>query len=195
MTDTLSGGIAGGVTTGAIAGGFGAQPDQVVPSESYRNVTATPEYMVKIETGESKSTIENFVDHVQLFHFYYKIARLTNPNSGNQLFTSARATIEDPVMVIPNGNLAPIIINKLLKGDLIPTIHVVRLANIAQVNVIAQELTFTNNFFQTYEPRYDTVIVSFKPTIFENKINSYDRNGKNTGSTSVKFDFTTAKLV
>src|SRR5690606_12537014 len=108
--------------------------------------------------------------HVQLFHFNYRISRLTNPNAGDQLYTSARVVIEDPVMVIPNGNFAPIILNKLMKGDRIATIHIARLANIAQINVVVQELTFTNNYFQTYEPKYDTVVVTFRPTTIENKI-------------------------
>lgn len=171
------------------------QPDQIVPSEMYRNATATPEFMVKIDGVDTKSTLENFTDHVQLFHFSYRISRLTNPNAADQLYTSARVVIEDPIMIIPNGNFAPIIMNKLMKGDKIDTIHIARLANIAQVNVVVQELTFTNSYFQLYEPKYDVIKVTFRPTTIENKINSYDQNGTNTGSTSVKFDFTTGQLV
>ncbi len=171
------------------------QPDQMVPSEAYRNVTATPEFMIKIDGVDTKSSLENFTDHVQLFHFNYRLSRLTNPNAADQLYTSARVVIEDPVMVIPNGNFAPIIMNKLMKGDKIETIHLVRLANIAQINVVVQELTFTNSYFQTYEPKYDTVVVTFRPATIENKINSYDQGGTNTGSTSVKFDFTTGQLI
>ncbi|OJX11173.1 MAG: hypothetical protein BGO77_03955 [Caedibacter sp. 37-49] len=171
-----------------------SQPDQMIPSEAYRNVTATPEFMIKIDGVDTKSTLENFKDHVQLFHFNYRLSRLTNPNAADQLYTSARVVIEDPVMVIPNGNFAPIIMNKLMKGDKIETIHIARLANIANINVIVQELTFTNSYFQTYEPKYDTVVVTFRPATIENKINSYDQAGTNTGSTSVKFDFTTGQL-
>lgn len=176
-----------------ISGGY-TPFDQTIPSEQYRNVMATPEFMIKIAGIDTKSTVSGFEDHVQLFHFNYKLSRLTNPNAGDQLYTSARVTIEDPGMVIPNGNFAPIIQQKLMKGDTITDIHVVRLANIAQVNVIVQELTFTNNFFQTYEPRYDTVLVTFRPATIENKINSYDQSGQLQGTTSVKFDFTTGQL-
>jgi len=82
-----------------------SQPDQMIPSEAYRNVTATPEFMIKIDGVDTKSTLENFKDHVQLFHFNYRLSRLTNPNAADQLYTSARVVIEDPVMVIPNGNI------------------------------------------------------------------------------------------
>jgi len=168
--------------------------DQINPSENYRNVIATPEYVVKIDDLVS-STVENYEEYVQLMHFGYEISRQTNPNVADQLYTSARVSLEDPVLIIPNGAFAPILIQKLIRGDLIQEIRIKRLANIAEMNVTVQELVFTENFFQRVVPTYDTIRLSLRAETYENIIYSYDQMGQKTGTTSVKFNARTGHLM
>ena len=172
---------------------FASNLDQIVPSERYENASKTPEFMVKLGDMAS-STVEGYEDYVQLFHFAYEINRFTNPNVADQLYTSGRVSIEDPMMIIPNGYFAPILQMKLMRGDLLEEIHVKRLANIFETNVCVQEIIFTDCYLQRCIPKYDTTIFTFRPETFENIVYTYDQRGQLQGTTSVKFDLRTGQL-
>lgn len=173
---------------------FANNLDQIVPSERYENASKTPEFMVRLDDIAS-STVEGYEDYVQLFHFAYEINRFTNPNVADQLYTSGRVSIEDPLMVLPNGYFSPVLQMKLMRGDLIEEVHVKRLANIFETNVCVQEIIFTDVYLQRCLPKYDTVIFTFRPETFENIVYTYDQKGQLQGTTSVKFDLRTGQLV
>jgi hypothetical protein len=166
--------------------------DQGIPK--YRNVTATPQYMVKID-DMTFSTLEDYTDYVECYHLGFQVSRLTNPNVSDQLFTSSRVVLEDPVFVIPNGNHAPILLQKLIRGDVIEEMRVKRLANMGDMNITVEEYVFQSSFLQRFEPKGDTIEVYIRAGTFEIVIYSYDQSAQKTGNTIVKFDARTGQLV
>ncbi|MFN7710412.1 MAG: hypothetical protein ACK5O7_05595 [Holosporales bacterium] len=175
--------------------GLSSSIDQMNLNENYRESSQTPEFMIKID-GLLSSTIDGYTDHAPCFLLQNEISRFTNANAADQLYTSSRVVIEDPIIVIPNGVYVPTIQMKLVRGDAINEIKFVRLANINQTNVVQQEILYTSCYFQRAIPRGDVIWLTFRAKTFKNTIYCYDQDtGKNTGQQDVTVDVSTGTVV
>ncbi len=168
--------------------------DQMNLNEDYRQGSQTPEFMIKIDDLLS-SSLDGYTDHAPCFLLQNEISRFTNPNASDQLYTSSRVVIEDPIIVIPNGVYVPTIQLKLVRGDLIKEIKFVRLANINQTNVTQQEIVYTDCYFQRSIPRGDVIWLTFRAKTYKNTVYCYDQTGQNTGQQDVTVDVSTGTVV
>lgn len=166
--------------------------DQYLPSSNYLQETATPEYMVKMDSL-LESTVKDFEDYIQAYHFAFSISRFTNPNAAHQQYSSSRVQFENPVLVIPNGRHTPDLINKLISGILVEEIKFCRLQNIADVNQKGEEISFKKCYFQVITPKYDVLLVSFRFTEYSHSTTSYDQSGTSKGNNVVTYNMGTGE--
>ncbi len=167
--------------------------DQYVPSSNYAQMTATPQFMISMDTLLA-STLENYTTSIQLFQFDFDISRFTNPNTTSQQYSSGRVQFNNPVVVIPNGIHTPNLINRLINGKLVEEIVITRLQNIDQENQAAEEITFESCYFQNIIPKYDVLIVSFRFVIYTHKTSYYDQKGDLQGNNQVTYDMSTGEI-
>lgn len=151
----------------------------------------TPEWMISIDDILT-STITDHDTQAELFGFYAQSSRQTTGNTANQLFTTAAVQHSDVYIIIPNGDFAATLENKMNTGATIEAITIQRLGNMSVVNMVLQEIKFEKCKFQTFQQIGDELQISFRPQKRTNTIFKFDQTGQPVGQSASTFDFTTA---
>lgn len=172
------------------------------PSIEHRGLTATPEWMVKIDEYLS-STIEGTAENplpegagpvdfsicAELFGWRDEQARLTKGSTANQLYSSAAVQQSTVGIIIPSASYIPNLEQLMYTGANLKEIHLVRLGNIEQLNVPLQIVSYTTSKIETLQQELDEIILYFRPATRQNTNYKYSQDGLLVGQNVSSFDF------
>jgi hypothetical protein len=167
------------------------------PSIQHTSHVALPEWMVMIDDLLS-STVEGTPDETdadltqctELLGWYSEQARLTKGNTANQLFSTSAVQHSSVIIAIPVGDYVASLENKMNTGANIATIKLIRLANITDLKVPLQFITYTNCRIESTQQQLDKFILSFRPETRQNTIVQYEQDGTKKGNNVSYFDYT-----
>lgn len=171
------------------------------PSIQHLSHVSTPEWMVMIDSllsssieGTPLGTGANLKKCTELLGWYSEQARLTQGNTANQLFSTAAVQHSSVIIVIPTGDYIASLETKMYTGANIAAIKLIRLANITDLKVPLQYITYTNCRIESTQQQLDKFILSFRPEKRQNTIVQYHQDGTKKGNNVSYFDYTTGKI-
>ena len=82
----------------------------------------------------------------------------------------------------------------MYSGSNIAAIKLIRLANITDLKVAIQYITYTNCRIESTQQQLDKFILSFRPETRQNTIVQYNQDGTAKGNNVSYFDYTTGKI-
>ena len=187
-----------GQMTGA---GFGIGIPQHSPQIVHTSHVSTPEWMVMIDDllsstidGAPDGTDADLTQCVELLGWYSEQARLTKGNTANQLFSTSAVQHSSVLIAIPIGDYVASLETKMYSGSNIAAIKLIRLANITDLKVAIQYITYTNCRIESTQQQLDKFILSFRPETRQNTIVQYNQDGTAKGNNVSYFDYTTGKI-
>ena len=167
-----------------------SRPAAFVPGSDYTQVSKTPSHMLLMDDLLG-STVENFTDHAVLYDYTFSHLKLTNPDQGGPLYSSAQVTASDVEVIIPHGAHMTTLFDKMHRGEKFDMITIVALANIAETNVHMLDLNFMNNYIQKITPNKEKIIITFKYAAHSVTAYEYGQDGQLLGQTEYAKDLTT----
>ncbi|AIK95578.1 hypothetical protein [Candidatus Odyssella acanthamoebae] len=167
------------------------------PTIQHTSHVATPEWMVMIDDllsstieGSPDGTDADLTQCAELLGWYSEQARLTKGNTANQLFSTSAVQHSSVVIAIPMGDYVASLENKMNTGSNIAAIKLIRLANITDLKVPLQFITYTNCRIESTQQQLDKLILSFRPETRQNTVVKYGQDGQKVGNNVSFFDYT-----
>lgn len=169
-------------------------PSSFGTHQDSRNFTTSgANYMIKIDSL-TKSKIDGFEEYTPLLAYETDISRNVNPIGGSALHASGTVHASHVSITIPTEICVATIENLMFNGASFKEIIVARLITIKETNTVAEQWTYTTNFFSYVRSLGDRTNFHFRYIEREHEVKAFNQEGESLGQNTSNINLNTNKV-
>jgi type VI protein secretion system component Hcp len=146
-----------------------------------KNNQKTPSWMVSFDDIVSSNFYEKYNTYCPLDGYWAAEER------PSRSLDDGVTRLGNPYVIIPTGTYTPILENKMIKGEVVDTITVVRLNKVGEDIVEVQQIIYKTCRILMVRNELDEVVICFKPMTVETIIHAHNQSNAQSKTISGKF--------